>query len=97
MPLFNPTSSTANSIKQRVAAQVNAAFRAGDYGPNLKLDFGYGKKMREAVGDDGAVRFFETMGRLAEELTQVPFDTAGEFMTVFGNMVDLQVKEVARA
>jgi hypothetical protein len=49
--------------------------------------------MREALGDNGADRFFSTMERLTGELTQVPFDTPGEFMTVFGNMLDLQLKE----
>jgi hypothetical protein len=86
-------STTANAIKSRVAAQVMASFRAGDFGPGTKFDMGYGKKMREALGDNGADRFFSTMERLTGELTQVPFDTPGEFMTVFGNMLDLQLKE----
>lgn len=88
---------TAEAVKQRVAQQVGAAFAQNKWGAGFKIDMGYRKKMRHAlarqgVGNENIDMFFRRMDALATEAVNVPFGSAGEFMTHFSNIMDHQLE-----
>ncbi len=92
---------TAAKIKARVGSQVTKAFESGKWGSDLQIDLGFRKKLQKQFHLAGADpsradKFFSTMEDFTRETVKVPFDSSGDYMTVFSNMVDRQLEDVLR-
>jgi hypothetical protein len=92
---------TAAKIKARVGSQVSKAFEQGKWGSDLQIDLGFRKKLQKQfhlAGTDPsrADKFFSTMEDFTRETVKVPFESSGDYMQVFSNMVDRQLEDVLR-
>lgn len=83
-----PPPNTPAKIKNRVANQVAAAFGHGEFGPDLKIDMGHRRQMREELGAESADRFFARMDAFVADSVHVPWETPARYMEVFDNMIE---------
>lgn len=75
---------TEREITARVGPQVRNAFASGNFGPDLKINMGYKKRMAEALASDAlANELYTRMDRWLADAVTVEYSSPEEFLGYF--------------
>jgi len=100
---------TAKEIVTRVGGQVEAAFRDGRFGPDLRISMGYKRQMAHSLGaggfsdpltkaDDLYRRMDNWIADITSSLDPADFSSGAEsFMDLFEKVLSTQLEELAHA
>lgn len=96
---------TVKEITNRVRGQVEASFRDGRFGPDLRVNMGYKHRFERALSAHGASDAFSATNALYQTmdywladtvaLGRNEFDTPDAFMGLFSAVLNQQVEKIA--